>query len=232
MKNTFWRRLAALVATAGLLGSLAVVGAASPVLAADDCTGAGFVLNPGVDCTVTGAHVISGSVTFNETLHLTTGSSLNTSAADTTITVNPGSVIMDIGSAITGGGRDITINVPHGDMTMHGTPLAGTDKCGYPNTPAPGLGAQITSTPGSLGTKIEINVGNFPNSTSPSGSFTMERCSLVNVSTGGTSAGTVLITAGHDADIDGQVLSESTLTGNGATRPPAADRSRSRPAAS
>src|SRR4029077_1865476 len=58
-----------------------------------------------------------------------------------------------------------------------------------------------------------INAGNYPNSTSTQGSFTMERCSLIDVSKTGGSAGTVQITAGHDADIDGLVLSESTLTG-------------------
>ena len=125
---------------------------------------------------------------------------------------------MDKGSSIMGGGKNITINVPNGDMTMHGT--AGSDKCGYPTIPANSLGAQITSRPATIATTITINVGNYPNNTTPSGSFTMERCSVVSVSTGGSSAGTVVITAGHDTDIDGLVLSESTLSGTGAHQAP------------
>src|SRR5262249_15299900 len=135
---------------------------------------------------------------------------------------------MDTNTSIDGGGKSITVNVPFGNMVMHGTAAApeSTDKCADLSSPfaptvppAQALGAQITSTPADITTVVTINVGNI-SAVPPTGSFVMERCSLIDVDNrdaGGQKkpAGTVVITVGHDVDIDGLVLSESTLTGGG-----------------
>ena len=140
-----------------------------------------------------------------------------------------------------GAGGNITIDVD-GDMTMLGTadPVAPFDHCR--NSPSQGdglgfynygtfgtpdvlynasLGAVISAhrygaSASTAGGNITITVGNY--GVPPTGTLTMERCSLIDVSSRG-SAGEIKITAGRVADIDGLVLSESGLSGVGANQP-------------
>ena len=80
------------------------------------------------------------------------------------------------------------------------------------------------------GGNITITVGNY--GVPPTGTLTMQRCSLIDVS-GNGSAGEIKITAGRKADLDGLVLSESGHVGPGRrTSRAAAAPSTSGPAAS
>ena len=159
MKSTIWRRFGALLATAGLVGSLLAT-----------------VVAPGVALGVTGSVVLGpGTYNFNalalntndggtdnavyEVINLTlqsgaiiecNDSALPAGASACPITiVATGNVVMEAGSAITanqtlGGGDagDITITVG-GDMTMCG-PNGGQTGCASPGPAA--LGALISAT--------------------------------------------------------------------------------------
>jgi hypothetical protein len=165
-------------------------------------------------------------------------------AKDLTIHVT-GNLVMDAGSRISadnnvklGEGGEILIDVD-GDMTMHGTPdnSAPFDSCRtstngpafytyglvkFPNVyDDPTLGAVISAhrwggAGSSSGGHINITVGRYD--VDPTGTFTMERCSLVDVSSLG-SGGQIEITAGRTGEIDGLVLSESGESGVGAGQP-------------
>ncbi len=230
MLGSRMRRVAVLACgglVAGLLSTAGIVATPAPAGAATDpgCTTLGGLDGSGT-CVVSAPIVVGSTpVIVLENLHFTPGAHVTFSTADFTLTVgdvaHPSDFEMDVDSSIDGGGKNITVSVPFGNMTMHGTP--GSDQCGYPTHPAPATGAQITSVPGNLATTININVGNF--GIPPTGDFTMERCSLVDVSNlpaGGTksSVGTINITVGRATDIDGLVLSESNLGGVGGTQPP------------
>ena len=159
----------------------------------------------------------------------------NTGASDITINVS-GDASLAAGSRISadnndqgGTGGDITIDID-GDMTMFGT--AGTDNCRTFNGPNPtiyqffafntpnvyqdpSLGAVISAhrygaSSSEAGGNITLTVGFY--GVPPTGTLTMERCSLIDVSSRG-SAGEIEITAGRIATIHGLVLSESALTG-------------------
>jgi hypothetical protein len=152
----------------------------------------------------------------------------NTGASDITITAS-GNADLAAGSMISarntiqgGSGGDISITIT-GDMAMHGTtgPL---DNCRANGTgdplvyATPSLGAVITAKgSGSSGFSpagnITIHVGFY--GVPPTGTFTMERCSLVDVSSSLASAGEIEIISGHSGDVDGLVLSESTVSGGG-----------------
>jgi uncharacterized protein (DUF983 family) len=167
----------------------------------------------------------------------------NTGASPVTITVS-GDLSMAAGARISadndiqdGAGGNIDITVA-GDMVMSGT--TGVDQCRSFDIPGdgfefykygpflapnvyqdPSLGARISahrwgasaSTPAG---NITIVVGNY--GVPPSGTMTMERCSLVDVS-GRGSAGEIEITAGRVANLDGLVLSESGESGQSPNQP-------------
>jgi hypothetical protein len=122
----------------------------------------------------------------------------------------PGSVITSQKHADSGKSGDIDVTVS-GNMTMDATSGATA-------------GALITAGhPGgtnlSPAGNITILVGNVdPNATPPIklpplGTFTMGTGSQVDANSAGL-AGDIKILAGHDGEIDGNVLSESTLSGN------------------
>ncbi len=189
----------------------------------------GFTLTVQGDLTMENGSVIEGDDRAGQTDP--------TGGRDLTINVT-GDMDMAAGSRISsdnnvasGEAGDVTIDVG-GDLTMFGT--AGTDNCrtapsqgdgldfynyltfGTPNViVTPSLGAVISArrvgaNASDSGGHIVIGVGFY--GVPPTGTFTMERCSLVDASSKG-SAGEIEITAGRIGNIDGLVLSESGLTG-------------------
>jgi hypothetical protein len=156
-----------------------------------------------------------------------------------------GNLVMEAGSRISsdnnvasGTGGEILITVA-GDMSMLGT--AGSGQCRSSDSLGDGLdfynylsfgtpdvyvtsslGARISAhrfgaSNSNSGGHVSVTVGNY--GVPPSGMLTIERCSLIDVSSRG-SGGVIEVTAGKSADIAGLVLSESGLSGTGATQAP------------
>ena len=210
MKSTIWRRFGALLATAGLVGSLlATVVAPGIVLGATDpgCTTLGGNDGTGTCVVSLPVGVGVGPITVLEDLQLQaaltlTGASLTLNVGDAT---HPADLVMDGGSSIVGPGKSITINVPNGDMTMHS-------------------GATITTTvtSGAAG-PITINVGNYAAiivdpTIPPKGVFTMDTGSLIEANGGPSGVGgDIAITAGYSGSIDGHVLSQVNSGSSGGT---------------
>ena len=100
MKTSLRRRLATLLGSATIAGSLlATVVAPGVALGADaGCTALGGVDAAGT-CTVSAAKAVSGTITVSENLVLTSGGRLDASASGVTLTVT-GNMSMASGSFI------------------------------------------------------------------------------------------------------------------------------------
>jgi hypothetical protein len=164
---------------------------------------------------------------------ITDDTATNASAAPINITT-AGNVIMQAGSLIsarnfpsgagtagTGGGGAITIDVNGDKMVMCG-PAANVAFDAACSTNA-ATGATITSDKNGGGEccdagNITIHVGNFPGFP-PTGTFLMDTGSIVRANST-LAAGDIVIDAGLKVEIDGQVLSQvlSGSTGTGATQ--------------
>jgi hypothetical protein len=125
-----------------------------------------------------------------------------------TINVNTGTFTMEVGAVISGNattatgiGANITINVA-GDIFLHGN-LSN--------------GAKITANQ-NAGSCVGGHAGNVTLTTDAN--FTTEAGSIISTNGSPCPAGEIKITAAIAVDIDGQVLSESTMSGVGAKQPP------------
>lgn len=184
---------------------------------ADDCLILGGVPDiPTNHCHVPNVVTLPNGGTFNLTsgLHIhATGGFIVPPGKTLTINIAGGAGLeMEVGAKIsgnvtttTGTGATIDLEVS-GDILLHGNGSTG---------------ALVTSTQsagscnGGKGGKITLHAD---------GAINTQAGSVISVNGTPCSAGEIVITSGTAIDIDGQVLSESTLSGVGATQPPGGGR--------
>jgi hypothetical protein len=207
------------VRTALAAGLLLALGATAPARAdqADCPASTVFVAGPN-ECQLSVNVLYSGTVTSGHTLHILNGGQITVAPGDTLNLNITGALLMDIGGVISGNtsaanGVGATLNITaSGNIFLAGD---GTD------------GARITSNQSAGSCSGGGKSGNIT-LISTGGSITTQPGSIISagdsISAGQSPkcpGGQILIQAQQgDVDIDGWVLSHSTLTGTGATQRP------------
>lgn len=178
-----------------------------------DCATLGGSINGGV-CETSAQVTVSGTLTFNETLHLLPGAKIIVPQAEsltpgTALTLNiVGDFIMDTGSQIVGDASGASVSgaqiaiVATGNVVLHGSGVQG---------------ARITVN--QKGSCANGGTAGSVSLSAPNGSITTEEGSLI-AADARCSGGEIVIKAGLVVDIAGQVSSYGKATGAGAVRRP------------